>query len=328
MKVLLVSADSPKDAKLPNLALMKLSAYHKRLGDDVGFHISNPDKVFVSVVFEKNKGHAKGIKTWYPDAEVQVGGPGLGIPNNLPDEIEHIMPDYSLYPEMDYSMGFTTRGCFRKCKFCLVWKLEGKFRENAPIEEFHNLRFNKIVLMDNNFLKSKNRKKTIDYIKEKNLKVCISQGMDLRIVTKEIAEELASINSYNLYFKQRSYIFAWDDFNEHKPIMRGLNEIIKAGINPKKIMVYVLVGYDTEYWQDAYRLQKLADLGVQPYVMRYNFNRKDKVLNGMARWANSRARFFAACSLRDYKPLKKHVKKFDTMKQKWSKPKSVGLVGI
>ncbi len=309
MKVLLISADSPKDAKLPNLALMKLSAHYKSRGDEVGFHISNPDKVFVSVVFEKNKAHAKGIKTWYPDAEVEVGGPGLGVLNYLPDEIEHIMPDYSLYPELDYSMGFTTRGCFRKCKFCIVPKIEGKFRESALIEEFHNPMFNKVVLMDNNFLRSKNRKRTIEYIKENNLKVCISQGMDLRLVTKEIAEELASIKSYNQYFKQRSYIFAWDHFNEYKPIMHGLDLIINAGIKPKQIMVYVLVGFDSEYWQDAYRLQTLADLGIQPYVMRYNFNRKDKVLNGMARWANSRGRFFKACSLRDYKPLKKHLGK-------------------
>ena len=322
MKVLLISADSRSEAKLPNLALMKLSAYYKRRGDEVGFQVSNPDKVFISVVFEKNKAHAKGIKTWYPRAEVEVGGPGLGVSNYLPDEIEHIMPDYSLYPEIDYSMGFTTRGCFRKCGFCVVPKLEGEFRENAPIEEFHNPLFKKIVLMDNNFLRSKNRKRTLDYVRENDLKVCISQGMDLRIVTKEIAEELASINSYNQYFKQRSYIFAWDHFNEHKPIMRGLDEILKAGINPKQIMVYVLVGFDSEYWQDAYRLQTLVDLGVQPYVMRYNFNRKDKVLNGMARWANSRARFFAACSLRDYKPLKKHLKKFE------KKHGGVGLVGI
>ena len=309
MKVLLISADSQKDAKLPNLALMKLSAHHKNKGDLVGFHVSNPDKVYVSVVFDKNKNHAQGIKTWYPNADVEIGGPGLGIPTYLPDEIEHIMPDYSLYPDLDYSMGFTTRGCFRRCDFCIVTKVEGEFREHAPIEEFHNPEFNKVVLMDNNFLKSKNRSKTIEYIRDNDLKVCISQGMDLRIITEEMAEELASINSYNMYFKQRSYIFAWDNFKEYKPIMSGLNEIIKAGIPPKQIMVYVLVGFDTEYWQDAYRLQTLADLGVQPYVMRYNFNRKDKILNGMARWTNSSARFFTACSLQDYKPLKKHTNK-------------------
>lgn len=316
MKVLLIQVDG----KMPNLALMKLSAWHKQQGDEVRFNghftatpvfqrtSTPPDLVYASVIFSKNHAVAKGIQTWYPDAEFQLGGPGVGKPNYLPDKVEHIMPDYALYPDCDYSMGFTTRGCFRVCEFCVVPVLEGKFREHANIEEFHNPEFKKIVLMDNNFLASKNRSRTLDYIRDHKLKVCISQGMDARIMTSEIAEELASVKSYNQSFKHRTYIFAWDHIEDGPEILPGINEMINAGIKPRYIMVYVLVGFDSEYWQDIHRLRTLADMGVTPYVMKYNFKRDDPVLNSMAKWANSNQRYFKVCDLLDYKPLKKQAR--------------------
>ena len=141
------------DSKIPNLAIMKISAYHKLKGDKVGFKTRNPDIVYISCIFSKNLPRAKGIPTMFPKAEVHIGGPAFRSPNYLPDDIEHIMPDYSLY-EMDYSMGFTTRGCIRNCSFCIVPKIEGKFREHAPISEFHNRDFDKLILLDNNFLAS------------------------------------------------------------------------------------------------------------------------------------------------------------------------------
>lgn len=291
------------DGKWPNLALMKLSAYHKKQGDTVGFNTANPDRVYISVIFSKNYAHAKGIPTWYPNAECQIGGPGIGVPSSLPDEAEHIMPDYSLYPDLDYSMGFTTRGCFRKCPFCPVPKLEGVFREHAPVEEFHNPAFKKITIMDNNFLYSENRTRTLDYIRDNKLKVCIHQGMDARILTEEIAVELASVRSYSQHFKRRSYIFAWDNIKDEVPVMRGLDEMIKAGVKPKQLMVYVLIGFDTEYWQDIYRLRTLVKLGVTPFSMIYNFKRTDPALNAIAKWSNRR--YYTVCDIEDYRPLKR-----------------------
>ena len=116
MKILLVQVDG----KMPNLALMKISSYYKSKGHETGFGFAKPDKVYVSCIFSKNLGHASGIRHYYPDAEFHIGGPGMERPNSLPEEMEHVMPDYSLYPDMDYSMGFTTRGCIRKCAFCIA----------------------------------------------------------------------------------------------------------------------------------------------------------------------------------------------------------------
>lgn len=297
-KVLLIQVDG----KMPNLALMKLSAYHKKQGDEVGFNVSNPDIVYASVIFFQNRPNAEGIKTWYPDAEFHLGGPGLQEPNWLPDEIEHIMPDYSLYPELDYSMGFTTRGCIRKCAFCVVPVLEGDFRVHAHISEFHNPEFDKVMLMDNNFTASPTFFESLDYIREHDLKVCISQGMDARILTDEKAEALSTVKSYNLHFKQRSYIFAWDNIKDGQEVLLGLNKMIKAGVNPKHIMVYVLVGFDSKHWQDVYRLKTLSQLGVKPYVMIYNFDRSDKILNAMAKWANRR--YYTVCDILDFKLFK------------------------
>jgi len=303
MNILLIQVDG----KLPNLALMKLSAHHKQKGDNVGFNVSNPDVVYASVIFAKHYANAKGIKLFYPDADFHLGGSALDIPNYLPNEIEHMMPDYSLYPKLNYSMGFTTRGCFRKCEFCIVPKIEGKFREHANIEEFHNPDFNKVMLLDNNILASKKLYKTISFIKDNDLKVCISQGMDARLVTKKTAETLASIKSYNQSFKIKSYIFAWDNIKDEKNVLKGLNKMIDAGIKPKHIMVYVLVGFDSNYWDDIYRLDTLSKIGVCPYVMIYNFKRNDKILNAIAKWANRR--YYTVCELRQFVPFKKHLEK-------------------
>ena len=108
------------DGKLPNLALMKLSAYHKARGDNVGFNITEPDKVYASVILKKHRHMTDGLGYLYPDAEVSIGGPGYDLKTTLPDEIEFIKPDYSLYPDQYYSMGFATRGCIRNCYFCIV----------------------------------------------------------------------------------------------------------------------------------------------------------------------------------------------------------------
>ncbi|GAH71988.1 unnamed protein product, partial [marine sediment metagenome] len=114
----------------------------------MGFHVSNPDRVYVSCIFSKNVSRARGTATFYPDAKFEIGGPGLGTAGILlPYEVEHMMPDYSLYG-IDYSVGFSTRGCFRKCPFCQVHEVEGSFREHASIEEFLHPEHQKLRLFD------------------------------------------------------------------------------------------------------------------------------------------------------------------------------------
>jgi hypothetical protein len=147
MRVLLVDFDS----KIPNLALMKESARFKAEGHEVGFDVENPDLVKVSVIFQKNRDQALGLVHMFPDAGVDVGGPGM-FPNcGSIGEAELLKPDYDLYPS-EYSQGFTTRGCIRRCPFCLVPQMEGPLRTVQRPWEFHDDRFKTCMLMDNNLL--------------------------------------------------------------------------------------------------------------------------------------------------------------------------------
>lgn len=282
MKVLLVQIDG----KMANLALMKISSYHKRKGDRIGWAWANPDRVYVSCIFSKNLPHARGVSKFYPEAEIRLGGPALGYPNFLPDEVEHSMPDYSLYPDLDYSMGFTTRGCIRYCPFCIVPKIEGKFREHAPISEFHNLSFDKLVLLDNNFLASTLWKEKLEYIKNQDLKVSFNQGLDARLIDDEKAHSLAKTQSYNSHFTKRKYFFAWDLIENEKQILRGILKMINVGVPPQRIGVFVLVGFNTSHKQDYYRFSMLRELGVEPYIMIYNNRKDDPWIRYFARWVN------------------------------------------
>jgi len=296
MRVSLVQVDG----KMPNLALMKLSAFHKAQGDTVGLNLAGPELIYVSCVFSKNLSQAQGIGTFYPNAKVILGGPGLMTPNNLPDYVDHLMPDYSLY-DIKYSIGFTSRGCINECGFCIVPLLEGMFREYAEIKEFHHPDHKKLILLDNNILASKILDKKLDYIQDNDLKVSFCQGLDARLVTPKIAARLAEIKSYNFHFTKRFYYFAWDFIENEDRVLRGLQYMLDAGISPRKLMVYVLVGYNTTHEQDWYRYHKLRDLEVDPFIMKYNGRTDDKFLNHLARWVNKR--IYKSCEFHEYKPL-------------------------
>ena len=142
------------DGKIPNLALMQISAYHKSKGHEVSLNTPNdPDIVYISCIFKKNKSSAIGISRYYPNAEINIGGSGVSY-NWLPDEMQKIKPDYDLYSST-YSMGFTTRGCIRNCPFCIVSEKEGKYRRWQEIKEFHDDRFDTVELLDNNWYADK-----------------------------------------------------------------------------------------------------------------------------------------------------------------------------
>lgn len=296
MKILLVQVDG----KMPNLALMKISSYYKSKGHQTGFGFARPDKVYVSCIFSKNIGHASGIRLYYPDADFHIGGPGLERPNNLPPEMDRVMPDYAIYPDMDYSIGYTQRGCPNNCPFCIVPKIEGSFREVAPISEFHNPDFENLVLYDNNFFYSKLWREKLDYIKDHTLKVSFNQGLDARLMDDEKSSALAGVATYGLKFKKPRVYFAWDLMKNEAPILRGLQNVIDAGIKPYKIMVYMLVGYNTTHEEDMYRFKKLRELGVDPFVMIYNDRRDDEWIRHFARYVIGRV--YKKSLPKDYKP--------------------------
>ena len=182
MRIGLHNADN---GRYPNLALMKLSAYHKAKGNDVEifFPLMRYDIVYSSKVF-----------TFTPDEITPTmtikGGTGYGSINPLQDEIEHACPDYDLYG-LDYSMGFLTRGCNRKCEWCVVPEKEGQAHEHADIEEF--LRHGEVVLMDNNVLQVDHGIRQIEKISQLGVKVDFNQGLDSRLIDDTTAKLLSTV---------------------------------------------------------------------------------------------------------------------------------------
>lgn len=169
MKVSLIDLDIIQRRRpFPNLALMKLSAYHKRSGDQVylNFPLHWANITYASCVFTWNaKGRAR-----VPNKGI-VGGSGIDLKAELPPEVERIMPDYSLYPGVDFSLGFTSRGCLRKCPWCIIPEKEGQIKPWARIYEFWDRRHKKIVLLDNNLLAAPNWRQTMEDLIAEDLAV-------------------------------------------------------------------------------------------------------------------------------------------------------------
>lgn len=283
MNVLLVNIDSNK---IPPLPLLKLSTWYKQRGDNVGFDIQNPDRVYISCIFTKNAEQARGVAMYYPDAEIDIGGSGINLKKELPQEIELIKPDYDLCPST-YSQGFTTRGCIRNCGFCIVPEKEGVIREVQHPQEFHDPRFDTCMIMDNNLFAAPNewQFEVFSWFIENKIKMLSPQGWDIRLLTKERAEFLKSVkHAGNIHF-------AWDNLKDEKIIERGIRILKDTGFNLRHdIQFYVLSGYNTTFEQDLYRCEKLKELGTNAFVMPY---RKTPQINALARWANKKWLFWS-----------------------------------
>jgi len=289
MRVKLIDMDSHNG--MPNLALMKLKAWHVKQGDECGFDVAIPDKVYISCIFSWNAPIALGVAKMF-DCEVEIGGYGVNGAK-LPYEVEHCMPDYDLY-EVDFSMGFTSRGCIRRCPFCSVWQKEGRIKQHADLEEFLHPKHKKVIIMDNNLLASPKVEETLRKIINLKLKVCFTQGLDLRLMTKEYARMLKRIRYTPRTFHDRMLYAAWDRMEDEEQIMRGLKMLIDAGCSPYHIMVYMLTGFDTTFKEDMYRFEKLRELKVNPFVMLYKKSDSIHPLilsrerREFARWVNKR----------------------------------------
>lgn len=280
------------DGKMPNLALMKLAAWHIEQGDEVellqeGKHcnLKDVEKVYVSCIFPQNAAKARGLASWFNQAQVSFGGPGFEKPSALPHDVEHMRPWYPFY-DIEFDMGFTTRGCPKRCPFCYVPKLEGAFREHADIEEFHWPGHKKLVLLDNNFLYSSRWQETLDWINQRKMMVNFNQGLDFQFLTHEKAVELAGTKLYPWTFVKPSVSFAWDLMEEEPYVDRAVKTLEDAGFKMWKIQIYILVGYNTSHDQDLYRVNKIIEYGLDPFVMVYNHRRDDPWLIKLARWVN------------------------------------------
>ena len=272
MKIGLIDIDS----KIPNLALMKLSAWHKRQGDPVEFYMPlwNYDKVYASKIFNFSL---------LPEMPIETikGGTGFDLENKLPEEIENIYPDYSLY-RCDYAMGFITRGCLRKCSFCVVPQKEGHIKKVSDISQFWNGQSH-IMLLDNNLTAHLDCIEILRDLKKTKARIDFNQGLDLRLISPEIATELSTIKLW------KQIHFAWDDVRLEKSIKNGIDILIANGVKQHKIMVYVLIGFNSTQEEDLYRVLKLREWGVDSFVM--PFDKKDSYQKKFARWVNHKAIF-------------------------------------
>jgi len=301
MKVLLIDADSKKG----NPAIMKISMYHKLKGDevflkrglgpDLPLDCFNPEKAYLSCIFSRNRERALKLSEAFP-CPVEIGGYGVNN-RQLPDEIEHLMPDYDLYG-IDYSMGFSSRGCFRNCPWCLVPKTTGPFREHAEFTEFLHPGHGKLILLDDNFLFSKLWKEKLNFLIENGIKVNISQGLDIRLINEDNARILADLDFWSLNFKRRYLYFSFDlpDIENH--VRKGVEILNKAGIKSTYLVFYMLTGFSTSFEEDKHRFNVLRELGVRPFVMVYN-NKKDPLLRAFARYVN-RPAIYKSCSWEEY----------------------------
>ena len=249
------------DSKIPNLALMKISAYHKSKGDTVGFNLKYPDKIYQSIVFTKNRG--KALNKTLIEIPVEYGGSGISLKSRLPDEIEFIKPDYDLYPS-EYSMGFTSRGCNRNCYFCIVTKKEGGFKKWQHPSEFHDDRFKTMKLLDNNILLDKDRfKKLSDWFYDNNVRVDMTQGYDVRLLDDEILTYIIQIRDKSVPLK-----FAFDDTSLESIVRDKIQMIKDAGVNTRSHVAFYCYCHDDSMFDDTlYRSNVLRSLNVNADVM-------------------------------------------------------------
>lgn len=279
MKVGLVAVDGHNN--FPNLALMRLSAWHKSCGDQVewwnGFE--HYDRVYQSKVF-----------TFTPDFdsvinadEIITGGTGYKDYGTLPPEVEAMPPDYSIYPQFKRGIGFLTRGCIRQCPWCLVPHKEGKIRPAADWEEIRRPDSREIVFLDNNVLASDFGLEQIDRMGGKPTWVDFNQGLDARLIISETAKLLARLHWIR-------FIRMSCDTNDMLPVVEQAAAYLReAGAAPSCFWAYVLVR-DVE---DAHqRVMTLREMGIEPFAQPYwDYDGGEPNLEqkAFARWVNHRA---------------------------------------
>lgn len=311
MRIGLIDVDGHK---FPNLPLMKLSAWHKQNGDTVEWY----NQLFHSVGKPFGRVYMSKVFSFTPDFpyyinadEVIKGGSGYCISlengkevyhkendGQLPYEIEHIYPDYSLYPELtkDTAYGFMSRGCPRGCDFCHVEAKEGrKSYKVADLSEFWRGQKN-IVLLDPNPIACKEWKDILQQLIDSGAWVDFSQGVDIRLMNEEKAEMIKWIKVKNIHF-------AWDRYDDKEKILSKFKEFKEiSGYDYQMLTVYMLRNFDTTFEQDLERVYTLRELGYNPYVMLYNKENIPKChkLRHLQRWVNNRIIFRSCEKFEDF----------------------------
>ena len=294
MKIGLIDVDGHN---FPNLALMKISAWHKAQGDNVEwcFPLSHYDIVYQSKVFDDT--YSPDID-WYPQADKIIkGGTGYGLDNKLPAEIEHIYPDYSIYPELtkDTAYGFLTRGCPRGCTFCIVAGKEGRRSiKVADLSEFWRGQ-KKIVLLDPNILACRDHSDLLQQLIDSKAWVDINQGLDIRMTNERNIELINQI-------KVKEIHFAWDNAGDDlKPYFENYSKLAKHKPHGHFGTVYCLTNFGSTMEENLYRIYTLRDIGYDPYVMVYDKPNAPKEIRQLQRWCNNKFIFRSCERFEDYK---------------------------
>lgn len=308
MRIGLIDVDGHN---FPNIPLMKLSAWHKHHGDTVEWYMpfgERYDLVYMSKVF-----------SFTPDYDLAVnadrvirGGGGYAIRTvcgqekfvaslhqPLNEEVEHIYPDYSIYPRLtkDTAFGFLTRGCPRGCPFCIVGEKEGRSSVKvADLSEFwHGQK--KVVLCDPNILACKDWRILFRQLITSGAEIDFNQGLDIRLMTKEKANMIDAMRIKDIRF-------AWDNYEDKDIILPKLRMFAKNTLKKPHNhngTVYMLTNYNTTFEQDLYRIYTLRKMDYMPFVMVYDRKNADNEYRRLQRWVNNRAVFMSVAFFEDYK---------------------------
>lgn len=303
MKIGLIDVDGHN---FPNLALMRISAYHKARGDQVEWWWSNfihYDIVYMSKIFSDD--YTKDVQEPLNSDKVIKGGTGYCISlvdgvevfdkdknEELPPEIEKMFPDYSLYPKFDFAVSMTSRGCPRGCSFCHVVAKEGRCSVKvADVSDFWNGQ-KEIRILDPNITACKEKRDLMRQYIETGAILDFTQGLDIRLLNDD---DLADINQMRL----RTLHFAWDspkdDLEEKfRNFANGFRRKSNIG------MVYCLTNFNSTMEENLYRIYTLRDMGYDPYVMVYDKPHAPKEIKMLQRWCNNKIIFKSCKRFEDY----------------------------
>lgn len=281
MRVGLVDVDGHN---FPNIALMKLSTFHKECGDTVEWANSlEPfDKIYMAKVFT----FTKDDNFAYQCEDIVRGGTGYDLTSKLPAEIENCRPDYELYNIKNTAYGYLTRGCPRGCPFCIVAQKEGKqSKKVANLSDFWKGQ-KEIKLLDPNLLACPDWKELMQQLIDSKAWVDFTQGVDIRLMTSEKADYISKC-------KVKMVHFAWDNPNDLHTLEK-LKEYANAfGLRQRQLGVYVLTNFNSTHEQDLWRVETLRNIGYVPYVMIYDKYNAPKITRRLQRYVNNRLLFWS-----------------------------------
>lgn len=275
----------------PNLALMKLAAWHKAQGDQVEWWIpmQTYDKVYSSKIFTFS------AECEYLPADTIKGGTGYGLYDKLPVEIDVMLPDYSIYPDCNYAIGYLTRGCIRNCPWCVVPKKEGTIKPYRTWREIKRPDSNRIVFMDNNVLASDHGREQMYDMIGKRLRIDFNQGMDARLIDDDAAQIISQLDWI------RFIRMSCDTDAMLESVLRAVGRLGKYHVSPHRVFVYLLV---QDVQSALYRVERLKAAGVEVFAQPYrdfeNQIEPTKEMKRFARWVNHKA-IFKSVEWEDYK---------------------------